>query len=211
MPAIYICIEGTEGVGKTTQATKLYDYLINHCKTVLLTKEPGTPHLPITMKLREIMLSNEFDSQLTIKGREYINLAIRNIHAEKLIQPNINKYDYIIQDRGILSGLAYGEVCGNDYKILESSYLYAVDNNFYKLYNHVIYLSGNVKTSLEKATSSKKEFISGDAIENKGLTFMENVNNIMNIYSKQFNCIPINIDNKNIDQVFNEILTSLKL
>lgn len=209
MKARYICFEGTEGVGKTTQTKKLYEYLIGRGYKVLLTKEPGTTHLPITMKLREIMLSNEFDSQLTVKSREYISQAIRNIHIEKLILPSLEKYDFIIQDRGILSGLAYGEACGNDISFLKLLNSHSCD--MYKLYDDVIYLKGNVKDSLSKALTSKKEFESGDAMEGKGLSFMEIVSDNMDIHSKNFNTLYVNITDKDIEDVFKEIKMLLKI
>src|ERR1019366_42337 len=109
-----ICLEGCEGVGKTTQTQKLVDHLRAKGFKVLQTKEPGTPHLPLTMLLRGVMLDKQYDEQLTPLARELISQAIRSIHIEKLIVPALTEYDYIIQDRGILSGLAYGSACGND-------------------------------------------------------------------------------------------------
>ncbi len=33
---------------------------------------------------------------------------------EKLIKPALKDYDFIIQDRGFLSGISYGKACGNN-------------------------------------------------------------------------------------------------
>src|SRR5271167_1025736 len=116
--ATYICLEGTEGVGKTTQTQKLVDHLrAKGCK-VLQTKEPGTAHAPLTMQLRGIMLDKQYDEQLTAPARELISQAIRSIHLEKVVFPALSEYDFIVQDRGILSGLAYGTACGNDEKTI---------------------------------------------------------------------------------------------
>lgn len=52
----YICIEGGEGSYKTTTVKALADYYTDRGLRVLVTKEPGTHHLPVTMKLRELML-----------------------------------------------------------------------------------------------------------------------------------------------------------
>lgn len=216
--AIYICFEGIEGVGKTTQCKKLYEYLIEKEYKVLLTKEPGTPHLPLTMKLREFMLDKQYDGQLTDKAREFINQAIRSIHIEKLIIPALTEYDYIIQDRGILSGLSYGETCGNDpifLKYLDNQITAACDvkqiHNIYQLYNYVIYLHGNIEESLNKSVASKKEFESGDAMESKGLKFMYDVKGKMDTYADNFNTLNIYVTNKDIDQVFDEIKVALKI
>ena len=138
--AIYICIDGLDGCFKTSNANSLNEYLISKDYSVLLTKEPGIQLLPITMELRKIMLDKQYDDQLTVLARECINVAIRSIHMEKLILPSLNTVDFIIQDRGILSGLAYGEACGNSIEFLNDMYSKASkQDNFYDLYDHVIY------------------------------------------------------------------------
>lgn len=214
MAARYICIEGTEGVGKTTQTQKLVDFLISNGYKVLQTKEPGSPHSPLTMELRNIMLNAKYDSELTVFARELISQAIRSIHLEKVIKPALEKYDFIVQDRGILSGLSYGQACGNDPAWLEGlcdKMVEPLNNIFEDMYDNVIYLTGDVSKGLEKAVSSKKEFEAGDAIEMKGVAFMRNVNQNMQEYSEWFNTSYICVDNKNIDEVFNEILLALSL
>lgn len=212
--ARYICIEGTEGVGKTTQTQKLVDFLRAQGKTVLQTKEPGTQHAPITMELRNFMLNAAYDSQLTKVARELISQTIRSIHMEKVIVPALLDYDFIVQDRGILSGLAYGEACGNDPDLLQTLALIAVPEHFLELgdvYNNVIYLTGDAVKGLAKAKTSKQEFEAGDAIEAKGNSFMEQTARNMDKYSEMFNTTKICVDGKNIDEVFGEILNALDI
>ena len=111
--ARYLVLEGCEGVGKTTQVELLTRYLQSKNFSVLQTKEPGTPLSPLTMQLRAIMLDKQYDGELTIPARELISQAIRSIHLNSVIIPALDKYDFIVQDRGMLSGLAYGTACGN--------------------------------------------------------------------------------------------------
>jgi dTMP kinase len=214
----YICFEGTEGVGKTTQTKKLCDYLISKGYRVLQTKEPGIDLLPITMELRTIMLNKKYDTQLSNVSRELISQAIRSIHMEKLVYPAIdnNEYDFIIQDRGILSGLAYGEACGNEITFLvnlasEVSKERERKISFYNLYDKIIYLKVNVKKSLELAKASKQEYEEGDAIEAKGTSFMELVQQKMDFHSIPFKCQRLQVENKDVETVFAEILKTLKL
>jgi len=221
--AIYICFEGTEGVGKTTQAERLYRFLLSKGFKVLHTKEPGSPHSPITMALRNIMLSNDYDKDMTIPARELISQAIRSIHLEKIIAPALTEYDFIIQDRGILSGYAYGLACGNEISLLRklsSSNIDSLINKFphlgisqwpYELYDHVILLNGDVDQGLRAAITSKQEFTNGDAIESRGSDFINLVSNIMRVQSSDFNTVKIDVDSKTIDEIHEEILTSLKL
>jgi dTMP kinase len=213
--ARYICLEGTEGVGKTTQTQKLVDYLRGKGFKVLQTKEPGTPLSPVTMKLREIMLSNEFDKDLTPAARELISQAIRSIHIDKVVNPAKNEYDFIVQDRGILSGLSYGTACGNDTRLLETLAEFAVYNAYGDLgidiYDDVLYLRGNVSQGLDRALSSKQEFKDGDAMESRGNEFLSQVGRNMDDFSKRFNTKVITVDGKSIEEVFNEMLLTLNL
>jgi len=176
-----------------------------------MTKEPGTIHLPLTMKLRKIMLDLKYDDQLTVTAREFISQAIRSIHMEKLIIPALTEYDYIIQDRGVLSGLAYGEACGNDIKFLMSLSMKSTQPDLYRLYDHVIYLHGNTQASMERIKTSEQEFEKGDAIELKGYEFMKLVSEKMNSYTDNVRATHICIDGKNIEEVFKEILSKLDL
>lgn len=218
----YIVIEGVDGTGKTTQVQKLVDYLVSQGKRVLQTKEPGTPLLPLTMKLRALMLDGALEEEMTAPAREFISQAIRSIHLEKLVYPALKSgdYDYIIQDRGVLSGLAYGTACGNDfYDLME--YAKAVVNNkgieygisgVSELYSNIILLTGDVTKGLEKAKNAKQEFEAGDAMEAKGNDFMQAVADNFTAMSEGFSGVRfIPVDGKNIDKVFGDILLNLDL
>lgn len=214
----YICIEGTEGVGKTTQTQKLVDYLRDLGYRVLQTKEPGTPHSPLTMELRNIMLNAKYEPEMTSSARELISQAIRSIHLEKVIKPAQGEYDFIVQDRGILSGFAYGEACGNDIGWLMSLSNTVVSKAMITnagsptfIYDQVILLIGGVENSLNKAIAAKQEFEAGDAIEMKGVSFMEKVGSNMKNYSSWFNTTSINIDGKSIEDVFTDIIDALNI
>jgi len=212
----YICCEGTEGVGKTTQASLLAQYLRERGYSVLETKEPGTPLSPLTMQLRNIMLDKQYENEITPIARELISQAIRSIHLERIIVPAFKSYDFIVQDRGILSGLAYGAACGHSKTWLkELAQHITVHNmnllNFYNLYDCVIYLKGDVAHGLQRAQTAKQEFKAGDAMEAKGVTFLKNVADIFDNEAPKFRCVTIDITGKDIQAVFNEIVRVLNL
>lgn len=213
--AVYICFEGTEGVGKTTQTQKLVDYLRAQGFKVLQTKEPGTPHAPLTMQLRGIMLDKQYDDQLTAPARELVSQAIRSIHMEKVIMPAMGEYDYIIQDRGVLSGLAYGSACGNAIEDLSFLAAYVTDPAMAVLndgiYDSIIYLRGDTSAGLKKALEAKQEFAAGDAMEAKGNSFMKVVSNNMDELSHGFNTKVVSVDGKSIEEVFQDILRALNI
>ena len=214
MTAYYLVIEGIEGVGKSTQVNELTKHLEEKGYRVLQTKEPGTPLIPITMELRNLMLNNGYNESLTPQARELISQAIRSIHLDKLVIPALDKYDFIVQDRGILSGLAYGEACGHDVEDLAYLANYIThDVKPHKLYDHVIYLKGDVKAGLQTAKNAKQEFEDGDAIELMGVDFMQRVSSNMDGFIELFDAhkTVIDVTGKSIQEVTAEILGSIKL
>lgn len=219
--ARYICLEGTEGVGKTTQTKILVDTLKARGYRVLQTKEPGIDLVPLTMVLRGIMLDNQYDAVLTKPAREFISQAIRSIHLERLVVPSLFEYDFIIQDRGILSGYAYGTACGNQFSSVQQMATWNVDSadegkdllplRAELIYDKVIYLRGDSIKGLLKAKAAKQEFATGDAMESRGNSFMENVSKNMDEMSSRFKTVRIDVDGKSIEEVHLEIMTSLEL
>lgn len=217
----YICLEGTEGVGKTTQTELLVSTLRSRGFSVLQTKEPGTSLIPLTMALRGIMLDNQYDQILTRPAREFISQAIRSIHLERLIIPALGEYDFIIQDRGILSGYAYATACGNQFGFIKSLANEVVDSAINdsnllnpvteKIYDTVVYLKGDSLKGLALAKSAKQEFTQGDAMESRGNEFINQASFNMDFMSEAFNTVKIEVDGKSIEEVHGEILASLGL
>lgn len=103
----WICIEGGDGTFKSTTTAKLVEALTAAGYKVLYTKEPGVDHLPITMTLRDLALNSKHAEFVNDAARSHLMQAIREIHQSALIQRHGHEYDYIIQDRGILSGHIY--------------------------------------------------------------------------------------------------------
>lgn len=212
--AKYFVLEGVEGCGKTTHCKLLAEYLRSKGFRVLETKEPGTPLAPLTMELRKVMLDAKYESQMTPVAREFVSQAIRSIHVEKVIIPALQEYDYIIQDRGILSGLSYGHACGNQHLFLAqlaSEVCKNTGGDWSELYDMVVYLKNDVTKGLEIAKQSKQEFATGDAIEAKGNEFMATVAKDMDRMVNAFPYCIINVEGKSVDENFREILRNLNL
>lgn len=212
--AKYICFEGTEGSGKSTHTEKLVKYLREKGYKVLQTKEPGTPLSPLTMELRGIMLDAKWEPQMTVAAREFISQAIRSIHIEKVILPALQEYDFIIQDRGILTGFTYGHACGNTHLFLAqlaAEVCRDVEGDWHQLYDKVVYLRNDPKKGLELAKQTKQEFAAGDAMEAKGSDFMVKVAQDMDEMVHAFPHCTINVEGKTVEENFNEILRNLNL
>lgn len=215
---IYICFSSIDGTGKSTQVSELCRYLNLKQKKVLVTKEPGTPLLPVTMKLRELMLSNEY-SDITMHARELLSQAIRSIHMKNLIFPtldyNLQNYDFVIQDRGLVDGYCYGLASGNDenfINILTNLNAETSERNLksaFEIYDLIIYFDGDIETCLNRAKSSKSEFKEGDVMESKGVEFMKKVNEYMKNVLKTLNNKVLKIsevENKSISEIHQEII-----
>lgn len=219
--AKYICIEGVEGVGKTSQILKLKESLESQGYKVILTKEPGTDRVPLTQQLRAIGLDANNSHIIKGLGREFIWQSIRAIHLNNDVYPNLSEVDFIIQDRGIASGLAYGMSFGMDEKDLEFLNNLSVRerglehgiSHFGDLYDHVIFFKTDKAAAfLEKAKNAKQEFEAGDGIEAEGAEFMETVlSNFAVAFTKFKSVHEINVEAapgqfRPFDEIHNEVL-----
>jgi len=212
---MYICLEGIEGLGKTTQTKALYTSLKEKFgpDRVITTSEPGNMHSLLTMQLRSLMLDARWDQEMTMNAREYISQAARSINLQTVVIPALAKKQIVIQDRGILSGFAYGMQCGNDITWLQTlaSHTYT-DLKKYKpdIYDLVIVLTtSQTEMCLQRARNCKAEFKQGDNIENRGVDFMHQVADTM-LHAHTNNLIScpivyINIDGQDIAQVHTAI------
>lgn len=202
----YICIEGVEGAFKTTNVTALADNLRNLGYSVLETKEPGTKHLPLTMTLRKLMLSTEYDDEMTPMAREFISQAIRSIHVEKLI--NDTTADFIIQDRGTLSGKAYAETIGHSSVWIDLLTLKSTESRnatSWNIYDKVILLINDPAKGLALA-KEKQEFAGGDAMEELGPVFMRKVlDHMMYTTCGEKNVAYVYTDGKSREDIAKEI------
>jgi dTMP kinase len=102
--SFFICFEGVEGSGKSTQAKLLYEFIKKKItKKVILTREPGGTLF--SEKIRNLMLDKKTNiSPLT---EFFLLMAARNEHITSKINFYIKKKFIIICDRFFYSTLAY--------------------------------------------------------------------------------------------------------
>lgn len=209
----YICIEGTEGMGKGTYVDRIIEHYTKNNVSTFLTKEPGVHYSPLTMALREIALDGRYSNEMTVEARELLMQANRSVHLQSHIFPLIEKgnTDLIIQDRGLLSGITYGVACGNkeeNIKFLVNMILNG-KTDLYNLYDLIIVLTGDVEAGLNRALKAKKEFESGDAMENKGASFQKEVSRLFQYYSKDFKKVVFINNDRPMDEVFLDIIKTI--
>lgn len=101
---MFITFEGVEGSGKSTQAKKLHNYLIQQGNQVVYTREPGGT--PIAEKIREILLNQE-NKNMYYLTELLLYAASRAQHIEELIKPALAEGKTVICDRFSDSTIAY--------------------------------------------------------------------------------------------------------
>ena len=100
--AIFVCFEGVEGSGKTTQAQILQDRLNAENYKVVMVREPGTT--PLGQHLRDYLKSSQ---PLSSKAELLLFAAARAELVGTTIKPNLDAGISIIADRFEASSMAY--------------------------------------------------------------------------------------------------------
>lgn len=101
---VFVCFEGGEGGGKSTQSRLLHDRLTQRGYAVRLTHEPGDT--PVGKEMRRIVLSPE-TGELAHKTEFLLYLADKSEHVETLVRPALERGEVVITDRYVDSTLAY--------------------------------------------------------------------------------------------------------
>lgn len=101
---VFVCFEGGEGSGKSTQARLLHERLQAEGYAVRLTFEPGDT--PVGKELRRIVLSPETGS-LSHRTEALLYAADKAEHIDTVVRPALDRGEVVITDRYVDSMLAY--------------------------------------------------------------------------------------------------------
>ena len=101
---VFVCFEGGEGSGKSTQARLLADALREAGRDVLLTFEPGDT--PVGKEIRRIVL-DPATGHLTDRTEALLYAADKAEHVEKVVTPALDRRAVVITDRYVDTALAY--------------------------------------------------------------------------------------------------------
>ena len=100
----FITIEGTEGVGKTTQNEAIQTWMNNKGIDYIVTREPGGTQ--IGEKIRALLL-DKANKAMGSDAELLLMFAARSEHVEKKIQPALAKGQWVLCDRFVDSSFAY--------------------------------------------------------------------------------------------------------
>ena len=101
---LFVCFEGGEGAGKSTQSRLLRDWLVERGETVLLTYEPGDT--AVGKELRRIVL-DPATGDLSDRTEALLYAADKAEHVDHVVLPALARGEVVITDRYVDSTLAY--------------------------------------------------------------------------------------------------------
>ena len=104
MKGKFITIEGSEGVGKSSNIAFIENYLKKLGKDILLTREPGGTELG--EKLREILLDAR-NKSISDDAELLLMFAARAQHLDQVILPALTEGKWVICDRFTDATYAY--------------------------------------------------------------------------------------------------------
>lgn len=101
---MFISLEGTEGVGKTTLIQRLASYFQDKGCTVILTREPGGT--PLAEDIRQLLLTTR-DEAVASDTELLLMYAARCQHIQQVILPALQAEHIVISDRFVDASFAY--------------------------------------------------------------------------------------------------------
>lgn len=115
--ARFITLEGSEGVGKTTNLEHIKSLLTEQGIDFIVTREPGGTELG--EQLRELLLGHKHDG-MADETELLMMFASRAEHLDKIIKPALEKGQWVLCDRFTDATYAYqGGGRGIDFKRIE--------------------------------------------------------------------------------------------
>lgn len=103
-PGKFITLEGTEGVGKTTNRQFIQDYFKAKSLPLCVTREPGGT--PLAEEVRELLLAKR-DENVDEQAELLLVFAARAQHLNQVILPALKRGEWVLCDRFTDATYAY--------------------------------------------------------------------------------------------------------
>ena len=160
---VFITLEGGEGAGKSTQLKLLEERLVTHEIDIVRTREPGG--VPSAETIRDLLVNGETDKWRPLT-ETLLHFAARHEHISRLVQPALDRGQWVLCDRFADSTTAYQGYAQNiDLETIATLYQLAVGNLEPNL---TIILDLPVEVGLERA---EDRGIGGTRYEKMGIEF----------------------------------------
>ncbi len=100
----FITVEGTEGVGKTTNIDFIKDFLVQRGIDLVVTREPGGT--PLAEEIRALLLARRTE-QVDETAELLLMFAARSQHLHRVILPALERGKWVLCDRFTDATYAY--------------------------------------------------------------------------------------------------------
>ena len=201
----FIVVEGSEGVGKSSQIKIIEQYLINNKIDYILTREPGGTSFGES--IRDIILNDDNNTEELTDSLLFY--ASRYENYKKIILPALDAGKVVVCDRYHYSTLVYQGIVGNNSSVKAIHEIF--DAIYSKMIDHIIYLYTTPKESFKRI--SKRSVT--DKFESRGLSYLQDLSNAYElVFSGMKNITKIDTsedkditkDNliKSLDKIFNK-------
>ena len=196
----FIVVEGSEGVGKSTQIQTIKSFLEEHKIEYIVTREPGGTLFGES--IRSIILDQKNDTDNLTDSLLFY--ASRYENYNKIILPALESGKTVICDRFHYSTLVYQGIVGDDEIVKKIHNIF--DSIFSKSIDHIIYLYTDPEESLKRI--SRRSIT--DKFESRGLEYLNKLNKAYeSIFSNLENVIKLNTS-KDKDITKKDLLEKLK-
>jgi dTMP kinase len=167
MSSKFIVVEGSEGVGKSSQIKIIEQYLIDSKIDYILTREPGGTSFGES--IRDIILNDDNNTEELTDSLLFY--ASRYENYKKIILPALDAGKTVVCDRYHYSTLVYQGIVGNSSSVKAIHEIF--DAIYSKMIDHIIYLYTTPKESFKRI--SKRSVT--DKFESRGLSYLEDLSN----------------------------------
>ena len=172
MSGLFITLEGGEGSGKSTQASRLRLWFedLFPGREIIVTREPGGTEQ--AEEIRKILVNGATD-KLAVQTEALLMIAARTEHVLKVLKPALMRDAIVICDRFSDSTLVYqGLAYGQDIELLRSIHQFGFADLSPDL---TFVLDVPPEQGLLRAKTRAKEENSESRFEEKGLSFHKSV------------------------------------
>ena len=163
----FIVVEGSEGVGKSSQIKIIERYLIDNKIDYILTREPGGTSFGES--IRDIILNDDNNTEELTDSLLFY--ASRYENYKKIILPALDAGKTVVCDRYHYSTLVYQGIVGNNSSVKAIHEIF--DAIYSKMIDHIIYLYTTPRESFKRI--SKRSVT--DKFESRGLSYLEDLSN----------------------------------
>lgn len=204
----YITLDGPEGVGKTTQISRIRDYLEDRGDDVVLVREPGGTI--IGQEIRSMLLDPD-NTELDAYTELALYTADRSLLYRSIILPALETGQTVLSDRSYLATIAYQGYGGRvPVQAIVDATKVIVGEEYMNPDAAILLEYENSNEWIERVGFRGQDL---DRMEQKTLEFHENVANGYKELAKRVGIFTVNASQSmdqvtsDITQILDEVLT----